>query len=84
MPFTMQPVKSSQIAAVGYDAAAKKLAVQFTRGQTYHYDNVPPELHQQLLGAESIGSFFGKTIRSNPDAYPHVKIEQEGGNGIGE
>lgn len=52
------PVKSSNIAAVGYDAEARVMGVQFTNGTTYHYPEVAPEVHADLVGAESVGKAF--------------------------
>jgi len=67
-PITMQPVQSSQVAAIGYSPDRKTLAVTFIRGTgaIYHYPNVSPEVHAAFVGAESIGSFFGKHIKSLP------------------
>lgn len=73
----MQAVDSSQIRAVGYDAATRTLAVQFhgkgqagqppPAGATYTYSNVPPEIHVGLIGAESVGKFFGANVRGKFD-----------------
>ena len=64
----MQPVKSRQIKAIGYDAASKTLAVTFCYGigSTYHYPDVPVETFEKMLGAPSIGSFFGQHIKALP------------------
>lgn len=61
-------VKSSQVKAIGYDADTKTLAVQFTRGTgaVYHYPNVEPHTHEAFVKAGSIGTFFGKHIKSLP------------------
>lgn len=59
------PVSSSTIAAIGYDAESKTLAVEFHSGKVYHYQGVEPEKHQALLGAESIGRHFGQFIKPN-------------------
>jgi hypothetical protein len=64
---TMTAVKSSQIAAVGYDAGAQTLAVQFVRGYTYHYTPVPEAVYQGLLAAESVGKFFGANVKNAPE-----------------
>ena len=69
----MKPVTSSQIHAIGYDPAAKKLHVQFFQGKgadrgpgpIYEYDDITPDQHSGLVGAESIGSHFGKHIKNN-------------------
>lgn len=67
-PITMLPVESSQVAAVGYSPERKTLAVTFTRGAgaIYHYPNVEPQVYADFVGAESIGSYFGKHIKSLP------------------
>ncbi|MBT2326070.1 KTSC domain-containing protein [Variovorax paradoxus] len=64
----LQPVESNQVAAIGYDAATKTLAVTFTRGlgSIYQYPDVQPEVHAAFVGAESIGKFFGEHIKSLP------------------
>jgi hypothetical protein len=66
MNMTMSPIKSSQIEAVGYDAASKTLAVKFVRGTTYSYRDVPAETYTQMMAAESIGKFFGQNIKNLP------------------
>lgn len=62
---TIDPVESSLLAGVGYDETTGTLAVQFKRdGAVYHYEGVPADAYAELRGAESIGSHFGKNIRS--------------------
>ena len=67
MGMTMQPVKSSNVKAVGHDADTNTLGVQFNSGATYHYHDVPAEKHAALLKSESIGKFIGTDIK------PHHK-----------
>lgn len=72
-------VKSSQIFAVGYDPATKKMQVEFhAKGDkhrsVYEYDNIEPHHHEALVGAESIGTHFGKHIRGNTDKHPYRRI----------
>lgn len=55
--------KSSNIAAIGYNAPAKRLRVQFKNGGIYEYANVPTNVHMELMAAESKGSHFAKHIR---------------------
>jgi len=64
----MTPVESNQVAAIGYDAAKKTLAVTFTRGNgaIYHYPNVEAKVHAEFVGAESIGKYFGQHIKPLP------------------
>lgn len=62
--FDMVDVESSNIDAVGYDPAAQVLRVKFRDGSPYDYQGVPPQLHAELMGAESKGGFFFKRIRN--------------------
>ena len=64
----LTPVESSQVKAIGYDAASKTLAVTFTRGAgaTYHYPNVSQDAADAFRNAESIGAHFGKHIKNLP------------------
>jgi len=63
----MQPVSSSQIAAVGYDAGERVLGVQFHRGARYDYAGVPREVYEGLIAAESVGKYFGANIKGKFD-----------------
>lgn len=60
----MQPIESSNIAQVGYDAETQTLAVQFRTGdKTYTYSGVPPEVHQAMLEAPSPGGYFAANVK---------------------
>jgi hypothetical protein len=59
------PVKSSNIAAVGYDSASKTLEVEFKTGAAYSYSNVPPSVARSLRKAQSIGGYFANKIKAN-------------------
>jgi len=60
----MQPVESSNLAAVGYDEPAEVLYIEFKSGSTYTYENVPYYVYEELLSADSKGQYFHKYIRS--------------------
>lgn len=60
----MTPVSSSNIAAIGYDADTKTLAVQFNNGRLYRYTGVPNGEYQNLLNASSVGSYFAANIKN--------------------
>lgn len=66
VPIAMTPVESNQVAAVGFDAARKTLAVTFTRGpgHIYHYPDCDAKLHSDFMAAESKGKFFGQHIKT--------------------
>lgn len=66
---TRIPVESSQIKSIGYDPSTKTLEVEFhARGEkypesVYHYHEVSPETHANLMKAESKGSHLGKFVK---------------------
>lgn len=66
-----QPVSSSNIHSVGYEAESQTLEVEFHHGGIYRYANVPENVYQGLMQAGSIGSYFNRNIR---DQYPTRRI----------
>ena len=68
----MRIVESSNIHAVGYDATDKILKVRFNSGELYYYFEVPPELHEQLMLAPSIGKFFNQFVKKR---YAYGRME---------
>lgn len=72
---TYTPCTSSQIAAHGYDAETQTLGVKFNNSPSaYHYFDVGPEVYAAMLAAESVGKFFGSTIRNK---FPYEKQPDE-------
>lgn len=61
---TMQAVASSNIRTVGYDHVTKVLTLQFHSGLVYDFDEVPPQVHHELMNSDSKGRFFNKYIRN--------------------
>ena len=57
------PVKSSNVVSVGYDPTAKRLEVEFRGGGIYHYHDVSPETHRELMAAKSIGGHVHGQIK---------------------
>jgi hypothetical protein len=57
------PVSSSNLFAVGYDAASQTLEIEFHSGSIYQYFDVPQSVLDALLSAPSLGSFFSVQIR---------------------
>ena len=66
-------VESTSIASIGYDAAARRLEIEFRSGALYSFREVPVEIHAAFLRAESKGRFFARSIRGK---YPHTRIER--------
>jgi hypothetical protein len=63
------PVKSSNVAAIGFDFKNSILYVQFLsadqkkRGSLYKYMDVPPKLYTKFLSATSKGGFLNDWIK---------------------
>jgi len=68
----MHPVKSSNVDAVGYDPASRKMHIRFKNGGTYCYHDVPQDKHAALIAAPSVGSFVHQNIRG---IHKHSKVE---------
>lgn len=69
---TMKPVSSSQIESVGYDENLQDLYIEFKKGAVYRYLDVPQVIYERLCEADSIGSYFAKTIKG---VYDYQKME---------
>lgn len=67
----LTPVKSSNIDAVGFDDK-RGLLVRFKGGGLYSYPTVPKRLHDELVAADSVGSFFARRVRG---FYKHEQID---------
>lgn len=64
----MQDVQSSLIQEVGYDPEAQVLTVHFVgTDEVYEYTGVPADVYDELMAAESKGSYFVNTIKGNYD-----------------
>lgn len=62
---------SSAIRTVEYDEARQHLVITLANGRTYRYLDVPPEVYQQFLAAESKGRFYNDHVR---DAYIYERL----------
>jgi hypothetical protein len=66
----MQDVKSSNIAAIGYDPHTFELHVRFTNGNHYVYRSVSKDAHSAFMNAtRSYGKFFAEHIRSKYSSF---------------
>ena len=71
-----QPVKSSNVESVGYNAEENILEIKFRNGGIYQYAGVQPEMYANLLEAESVGRFISHVVRGGRKG---VKIEGDQG-----
>lgn len=77
----LKPVKSSQIAAIGYSPETNTLRIQFLDWKekkpsafAYDYANVTADEFAKFEAAESKGSYFGMKIKPFKDKYPYTKV----------
>jgi hypothetical protein len=68
----MPYVQSSALERVSYDETAHTLSAKFrTSSRTYIYQDVPLELYNKLIAAESLGGYFNAHIR---DHFPFREV----------
>jgi len=58
-----EPVESSSLSSVGYDARKRLLEVEFRNGGVYRYLDVPEDEYQALKGAGSLGRHLNHEIK---------------------
>lgn len=66
----MEYVDSSNIEAIGYDDAARELWVRFTSGGMYAYSDVPPATYDDIMRADSKGSYLNREVKPNYPCRP--------------
>lgn len=66
-------VDSSMVHAVGYDAEAEEMEVIFTSGKIYRYVDVPADVYDRLLKADSIGQFMNAFVI---DVYQDYQVRR--------
>ena len=66
-------VDSSMVHAIGYDAEAEELEMIFTSGKIYHYQDVPADVYDRLLKADSIGQFMNAFVI---DVYQDYQVRR--------
>jgi hypothetical protein len=67
----MQPVSSSNVAAVGYDSEEQATYVDFLSGSTYVYKGVPEHEFENLKTASSVGSYLNRNFKN---VYPYERV----------
>lgn len=66
-----EPVSSSNLRSVGYDASSSTLEVEFHHGGIYQYYGVPESVYRAMMSADSVGSYFSRNIKG---AYGDTRI----------
>jgi hypothetical protein len=60
-----QSVESSNLASIGYDSENEILEVEFKHGGVYQYFDVPENVYEELMNADSHGIYFSANIRND-------------------
>ena len=60
---TFSNEKSSRIVGMSYDTNTQELKIEFKRGGTYSYEEVPQEIFEALKVAPSIGQAFNDLVK---------------------
>jgi len=68
-------LSSAGLKAATYQDQWALLELEFRSGAIYRYFGVPAQTYQELLLAESTGTYFNYHIR---DRFPYVKIHPAG------
>jgi len=58
-----EDVVSSSVKSAGYDDCTNELLIEFMSGVKYAYTNVPKEVYNNLLLAESKGKFVSSEVK---------------------
>jgi len=61
----MTPIESSLIREVCYKEEIQTLYVRFKNGTMYSYTEVPRNIFDDLMSAESIGKYFVRNIKTS-------------------
>jgi ATP-dependent DNA helicase RecG len=69
------PVESSSLASAGYESNARHLEVEFRHRAIYVYSDVPQDVFDALISADSKGQFFNRYIR---DAFAYHPVPASG------
>ena len=68
---TRVPVNSTMFVSIGFEAEEGTLEVEFVKGGTYRYYEVPELLYSGLVLAASKGTFFNRNIEGR---YRYSKV----------
>lgn len=66
------PVRSSNLASVGYDPQTRILEIEFRNGAIYQYRGVPSAVFLTLMYSPSPGRYFNAAIREA--GYPFYRV----------
>ncbi len=74
----LQQVESNTLQAVGYDESRQILEVLLKCGKTYHYLEVPKQIYEQLLNADSKSGYMENSVI---DSYRQRQVRKRSKEG---
>ena len=66
-----ESVSSSNIASIGYEENSETLEIEFLNGGVYQYFDVPKQVYDGLMGADSHGKYLAANIKGT---YRYSKV----------
>ncbi|HEY5667535.1 MAG TPA: KTSC domain-containing protein, partial [Candidatus Saccharimonadales bacterium] len=69
------PVESSDVVSIGYDAKEHVLEIEFHEGRLYRYLEVPQDMYEHFLKADSYGGYFNTYINGH---YRYRRVNGDG------
>jgi lysyl-tRNA synthetase class 2 len=70
--FPLLRPESSVVRRYSYDAAARRLRVEFQHGAVYDYLGVPPDVYEGMKAAQSKGEYFNAQVKRAGFAFEKV------------
>jgi non-canonical purine NTP pyrophosphatase (RdgB/HAM1 family) len=67
------PVESSDVVSIGYNPKDRQLEIEFREGRIYLYSEVPQDIYDAFLRADSFGGYFNAYINGY---YRYRKVEE--------
>lgn len=67
------PVESTDLVSIGYDAKERCLEIEFGAGRVYRYTDVPPDVHERFMRADSYGTYFNTFINGH---YRYHRVDE--------
>ena len=56
-------VDSSNIESIGYDSESQTLEIEFLKGSIYQYFDVPQNVYEEMMVADSQGKYLAQNIK---------------------
>ena len=66
-------VTSSSLASIGYSPTQATLEVEFKHGAIYRYLDVPVDVFESFVAADSKGTFFNHAVK---DCYSYQRVSR--------